>query len=73
MPGPSLFRDHYTVLGVEPSATSRQITTAYRRQIRALHPDSGQSWEARCEGRACVRALSGYTSFRRRPRTPRIR
>ncbi|MFK4594478.1 J domain-containing protein [Streptomyces pristinaespiralis] len=40
MPGPSFSRDHYAVLGVEPSATSRQITTAYRRQVRALHPDS---------------------------------
>jgi curved DNA-binding protein CbpA len=34
------WRDHYTVLGVEPSASARQITSAYRRLVRTLHPDS---------------------------------
>lgn len=33
-------RDHYTVLGVEPSASTTQITSAYRRLTRALHPDA---------------------------------
>jgi curved DNA-binding protein CbpA len=33
-------RDHYTVLVVEPSASARQITSAYRRLVRALHPDA---------------------------------
>jgi curved DNA-binding protein CbpA len=33
-------RDHYTVLGVQPSASAREITSAYRRLVRTLHPDA---------------------------------
>jgi curved DNA-binding protein CbpA len=33
-------RDHYTVLGVEPWASTTQITSAYRRLVRVLHPDA---------------------------------
>ncbi|RVX41367.1 DnaJ-like protein [Nonomuraea polychroma] len=32
-------RDHYTVLGVERTASAAQITSAYRRLMRVLHPD----------------------------------
>ncbi|MCP9960003.1 J domain-containing protein [Streptomyces sudanensis] len=32
-------RDPYAVLGVAPTASARQITSAYRRLVRALHPD----------------------------------
>ncbi|WP_274564683.1 J domain-containing protein [Streptomyces spiramyceticus] len=32
--------DHYAVLGVEPSSSAGQITSAYRRLVRALHPDA---------------------------------
>ncbi|MBS4729098.1 J domain-containing protein [Mycobacterium sp. SM1] len=32
--------DPYTVLGVSPTATQAEITRAYRRQLRSLHPDS---------------------------------
>ncbi|GGT26385.1 hypothetical protein GCM10010271_32610 [Streptomyces kurssanovii] len=62
MPGPPLSRDHYTVLGVEPSATSRQITTAYRRQVRALHPDSGPHGAARLDELAAV--VAAYATLR---------
>jgi hypothetical protein len=34
------WRDHYKILGVEPSASARKITSAYRRLVRTLHPDS---------------------------------
>ncbi|MFD8595641.1 J domain-containing protein [Kitasatospora sp. NPDC059646] len=34
-------RDHYTVLGVEPTASARQVTLAYRALVRLLHPDTG--------------------------------
>ncbi|QIJ61273.1 J domain-containing protein [Streptomyces sp. JB150] len=33
-------RDHYAVLGVPRSASAREITVAYRRLVRALHPDT---------------------------------
>ncbi len=32
--------DPYTVLGVTPAASQAQITHAYRKQVRALHPDA---------------------------------
>lgn len=35
--------DPYTVLGVSPTATRAEITRAYRRQLRALHPDTRTS------------------------------
>jgi curved DNA-binding protein CbpA len=31
--------DPYAVLGLPPTATQDEITNAYRRQVRALHPD----------------------------------
>lgn len=31
--------DPYAVLGVSPTATQAEITHAYRRQLRAYHPD----------------------------------
>ncbi|MEV4331655.1 J domain-containing protein [Streptomyces sp. NPDC049597] len=30
---------HYAVLGVSPTASPTQITTAFRKLVRALHPD----------------------------------
>jgi len=33
--------DPYAVLGVEPDATSVEIARAYRRLLRAHHPDTG--------------------------------
>jgi curved DNA-binding protein CbpA len=62
MPGPYPSRDHYTVLGVEPSATPRQITTAYRRQVRALHPDSSPDGATRLEELAAV--VAAYAILR---------
>jgi curved DNA-binding protein CbpA len=41
MPGKRPPRDHYAVLGVPRSASTREITSAYRRLVRALHPDAG--------------------------------
>ena len=32
--------DPYAVLGLPPTATLDEITRAYRRQVRALHPDT---------------------------------
>jgi curved DNA-binding protein CbpA len=32
--------DPYAVLGLVPTATAAEITRAYRRQVRALHPDT---------------------------------
>lgn len=32
--------DPYAVLGVNPDATSAEITAAYRRAVRAYHPDA---------------------------------
>jgi len=39
-------RDPYTVLGVQPQASSEEIARAYRRAARASHPDSGGAGSA---------------------------
>ncbi|MFB6812633.1 J domain-containing protein [Streptomyces sp. NPDC056387] len=39
MSGSRPLRDHYTVLGLGAEASPEQITSAYRRLVRALHPD----------------------------------
>lgn len=31
---------HYTVLGVPPTASAAEITTAFRKLVRKLHPDA---------------------------------
>ncbi len=33
--------DLYAILGVDADATTAEITAAYRRRVRQLHPDSG--------------------------------
>lgn len=53
-------RDHYAVLGVQPSASAQEITGAYRRRVRALHPDTGGP--AAPEGLADV--LTAYDTLR---------
>jgi hypothetical protein len=35
-------RDHYDVLGVSRSASTKAIKTAYRRRMRELHPDTAK-------------------------------
>ena len=38
-----LDRDLYELLGVLPSASPAEVTSAYRRRVRDLHPDSGEA------------------------------
>jgi curved DNA-binding protein CbpA len=38
-----LDRDLYEILGVRPSASPAEVTSAYRRRVRDLHPDSGEA------------------------------
>ena len=42
-----LEKDHYRVLGVPETATDQEITRAYRRLARELHPDTGSGDNAR--------------------------
>lgn len=37
-----LDRDLYEVLGALPTASPAEVTSAYRRRVRDLHPDSGE-------------------------------
>ena len=51
-----LDRDLYEVLGVCPSASPAEVTSAYRRRVRDLHPDSGEAAPADPTGLAEVLA-----------------
>ncbi|TQE33263.1 J domain-containing protein [Streptomyces ipomoeae] len=62
MPGQRPQRDHYTVLGVPRSASARQITSAYRRLVRSLHPDARPEDPAAAEDLADV--LAAYDTLR---------
>lgn len=62
MPGGQERRDHYAVLGVPPSASDRQITTAYRRLVRSLHPDTRPADPAAADALADV--LAAYDTLR---------
>lgn len=62
MPGPRPQRDHYAVLGVPRSASARQITSAYRRLVRSLHPDSRPEDPAAAQDLAAV--LAAYDTLR---------
>jgi curved DNA-binding protein CbpA len=53
--------DAYDVLGVEPSASPERITSAYRRLVRRLHPDT-RSGEVTEE--ALARVLAAYETLR---------
>jgi curved DNA-binding protein CbpA len=55
-------RDHYAVLGVPRSASAREITVAYRRLVRALHPDTGPRDPAAPDDLADV--LAAYDTLR---------
>ncbi|POX45371.1 J domain-containing protein [Streptomyces sp. Ru72] len=53
--------DPYDVLGVDPSASPERITSAYRRLVRRLHPDT-RSDEVTEE--ALARVLAAYETLR---------
>ena len=41
-------KDYYATLGVEKSAAARDVTRAYRKLARRLHPDA--NWRRRGRG-----------------------
>lgn len=53
--------DPYDVLGVDPTASAERITSAYRRLVRELHPDT-RTDEAAEE--ALGRVLAAYATLR---------
>jgi hypothetical protein len=58
---------HYDILGVAPTASSREITRAFRRRIKQVHPDlvSNPSEKARREAET-KRLILAYTVLRDR-------
>jgi curved DNA-binding protein CbpA len=52
--------DPYEVLGVDPSASAERITSAYRRLVRRLHPDTRTDEAA---GEALGRVLAAYATL----------
>jgi hypothetical protein len=55
------YTNEYTLLGIEPGATKREIKNAYRRQARRLHPDKGGDPEAFKAMYAAYRRLLAVT------------
>ena len=55
--------DLYQVLGVEPSASAAEITTAYRRLVRSLHPDSAADEDV-ADGTRLAQVLAAYEVLR---------
>lgn len=54
--------DFYAVLGVDPTASVKQITSAYRTLVRALHPDAHPEQRARPQELAEV--MTAYATLR---------
>ncbi|MFI8326841.1 J domain-containing protein [Streptomyces sp. NPDC085529] len=54
--------DHYGVLGVEPAASLKEITSAYRAMIRALHPDAHPGRQTNTERLESV--IAAYATLR---------
>lgn len=58
--------DPYAVLGIEPNASSAEITAAYRRALRACHPDTPHPDRDRLAS-----VIAAYRQLRNQPRPPR--
>ena len=56
-------RDLYDLLGVMPTASPAEITSAYRRRARELHPDSGGGDRAH-DAAGFVEVLTAYHVLR---------
>jgi DnaJ domain len=67
-PAPASVRDRdlYAMLGVEPGATTEQITAAFRAKAKQLHPDRAPADPSADDG---FKALSRAYSTLTRPRT----
>jgi curved DNA-binding protein CbpA len=66
--------DPYAVLGVPVTASREQITRAYRRKLRALHPDTRDAAPTDpAADEQLRRIMAAYAALRTRPtdRTPR--
>jgi curved DNA-binding protein CbpA len=56
--------DAYAVLGVAPTASQAEITHAYRRQLRALHPDTRSSAGEAAADERLQQVVAAYTLLR---------
>ena len=50
-------KDYYAALGVAPTATPKEVTTAYRRLARQYHPDANPGDAGAEEGDAGVQRV----------------
>lgn len=57
-------RDPYDVLGVAPTATPAEITVAYRRLVRELHPDTDGHADGHADPRRLAEVLAAYRMLR---------
>ena len=52
---------YYSILGVVPTATAKEIRTKYMQLARALHPDKNSSQEAQTKLQAINEAWASVT------------
>ncbi|MET9514905.1 J domain-containing protein [Streptomyces sp. NPDC002994] len=57
-------RNPYAVLGVEPTATAAQITSAFRKLVRALHPDAGPDQPSAPRQERLDEVVAAYATLR---------
>ena len=61
---PRQLLDPYAVLGLPRTATPGEVTNAYRRHVRALHPDTRASPQQSAADDQLQRVLAAYALLR---------
>ncbi|EOF8228639.1 DnaJ domain-containing protein, partial [Yersinia enterocolitica] len=67
------FKDYYAVMGVEPTASLKEIKTAYRRLARKYHPDVSSEADAESKFKEVAEAYEVLKDTERRAEYDQLR